>query len=185
MTNSIIFFISLLKAAKWVRSCIGMQQSAETLLSVLLFTSFIVYLLQKMLKFLRAFLTSSSILFDRKMRSVTYLTILYQYRRSMKLCTGLFLYFSILSFFILCFIISGRTFKNLSISILKDINVSHMKNSLRYQKLCNVTAIALYLYLSELSLILLLWQDYIWILLYMVNRLLTFVVMKLLPLFSA
>jgi len=65
-----------------------MQQSAETLLSVLLFTSFIVYLLQKMLKFLRAFLTSSSILFDRKMRSVTNLTILYQYRRSMKLCTG-------------------------------------------------------------------------------------------------
>jgi len=40
-----------------------------------------------MLKFLRAFLTSS-ILFDRKMRSVTNLTILYQYRRSMKLCTG-------------------------------------------------------------------------------------------------
>ena len=55
---AVLFFISLLKAAKWARSRISMQWSAElvsTVLSVLLFTSFIFYLLQKMLKFLRAF----------------------------------------------------------------------------------------------------------------------------------
>lgn len=55
---AVLFFTSLLKAAKRFRSRISMQWSAElvsTVLSVFLFTSFIFYLLQKMLKFLRAF----------------------------------------------------------------------------------------------------------------------------------
>jgi hypothetical protein len=58
ISNAVLFFISLVKAVRWVRSCISMQQSAEflsTFQSVSLFTISIVYLLQKMLKFLRAF----------------------------------------------------------------------------------------------------------------------------------
>ena len=54
----LFFIISLLRAGKWVRSRISMQRWAELgskVLSMLLFTSCIVYLLQKMLKFLRAF----------------------------------------------------------------------------------------------------------------------------------